>query len=67
MQKATGWQTHPSLKNLAQNFQAYFGLFIPLNRKAMGVIVNPQVMERCWGGTRDDHGAETEVEALFCC
>lgn len=29
------------------------------------VVVNPQVMERCWRGTRDAHGAETEVEASF--
>lgn len=58
--------THQSLKNPALNYQACFGLFIPLDIKEMGLIViNPQVMERCWRGTRDAHGAETEVEALF--
>lgn len=58
--------SHQSLKKPAQNYQACFGLFIPLDVKEMGVIVvNPQVMERYWRGTRDAHGAETEVEALF--
>lgn len=29
------------------------------------IVVKPRVMERCWRGIRDAHGAETEVEALF--
>lgn len=40
--------SHHSFESPAENYQACFGLFIPLNIKEMGVIVvNPQVMERC--------------------
>lgn len=58
--------SHPSLRNPALNYQARFGLFIALNIKEMGVmVVNPQVVESCWRGTRDAHRSETEVKALF--
>lgn len=55
-----------SFENPAENYQPWFGLFIPLNKKERGVIVvNAQVRERCWRSTRDAHGAETEVEAML--